>query len=108
VGGILSLGWPGRLRPCLTATLLTQGATPMRPTEAYEGYEQIMPFTMLRTDPCPIWWCPRVCPVSCARLQCMLFFLRSGVVRRQRAALSCSRIPPNVFCNSVRTWMQPR
>jgi phospholipid/cholesterol/gamma-HCH transport system permease protein len=69
--------------------------------------EQIDAITMLRTDPVEYLVVPRVVAmVVMAPVQCLLFFwlaLWSGQV----SSTLLYNVPPEVFWNSVRTWMKP-
>jgi phospholipid/cholesterol/gamma-HCH transport system permease protein len=107
VGGLLALGLSREIAPLLTATLLTgQVATAyaaqlgtMRVTE------QIDAITMLRTDPVEYLVVPRVLAMLImAPVQCLVFFW-VGIWSGQISSSWLYNIPPSVFWNSVRTWM---
>jgi phospholipid/cholesterol/gamma-HCH transport system permease protein len=62
---------------------------------------------MLRTDPVEFLVVPRVLALLVmSPVQCLLFF-GVGLWSGQLSSTLLYRIPPNVFWNSVRTWMQP-
>jgi len=109
VGGILSLGLAREIAPLLTATLLTGKVATAYAAQlgTMKVTEQIDAITMLRTDPVSYLVVPRVLAlVIMAPVQCMLFFA-VGVWSGQLSSTFLFSIPPNVFWNSVRTWMQP-
>ncbi len=69
--------------------------------------EQIDAITMLRTDPVEYLVVPRVLAmVVMAPVQCLLFFV-VGIWSGQVSSTFLYSIPPTVFWNSVRTWMEP-
>ncbi|NQV10576.1 MAG: ABC transporter permease [Cyanobacteria bacterium] len=109
VGGILSLGLAREIAPLLTATLLTGKVATAYAAQlgTMKVTEQIDAITMLRTDPVSYLVVPRVLAlVIMAPVQCMLFFA-VGVWSGQVSSTFLFSIPPNVFWNSVRTWMEP-
>ncbi|QPN59018.1 ABC transporter permease [Synechococcus sp. CBW1002] len=109
VGGLLALGMSREIAPLLTAMLLTGKVATAFAAQlgTMKVTEQIDAITMLRTDPVEYLVVPRVLAmVIMAPVQCLLFFgvaIWSGQVS---SALLYS-IPPTVFWNSVRTWMEP-
>jgi phospholipid/cholesterol/gamma-HCH transport system permease protein len=109
IGGLLSLGLAREIAPLLTATLLTGKVATAYAAQlgTMKVTEQIDAITMLRTDPVEYLVVPRVLAmVIMSPVQCLLFFgvaIWSGQV-------SCTMlysVPPAVFWNSVRTWMEP-
>ena len=69
--------------------------------------EHIDAITMLRTDPVQFLVVPRVLAmVVMAPVQCLLFFW-VGIWSGQVSSTLLYNIPPTVFWNSVRTWMEP-
>jgi phospholipid/cholesterol/gamma-HCH transport system permease protein len=109
VGGLLALGLSREIAPLLTATLLTGKVATAYAAQlgSMKVTEQIDAITMLRTDPVEYLVVPRVLAmVVMAPVQCLLFFwvaLWSG----QTSSTLLYGIPPAVFWNSVRTWMEP-
>ena len=109
VGGLLALGLAREIAPLLTATLLTGKVATAYAAQlgTMKVTEQIDAITMLRTDPVEYLVVPRVLAmVVMAPVQCLLFFwvaLWSG----QTSSTLLYGIPPAVFWNSVRTWMEP-
>jgi phospholipid/cholesterol/gamma-HCH transport system permease protein len=109
VGGLLALGLSREIAPLLTATLLTGKVATAYAAQlgTMKVTEQIDAITMLRTDPVEYLVAPRVVAmVVMAPVQCLLFFslaLWSG----QISSTLLYNIPPEVFWNSVRTWMKP-
>jgi phospholipid/cholesterol/gamma-HCH transport system permease protein len=84
VGGLLALGLSREIAPLLT------DAT-----------------TMLRTDPVQYLVVPRVLAmVVMAPVQCLLFFWMA-IWSGQVSSTLLYSIPPTVFWNSVRVWMEP-
>jgi phospholipid/cholesterol/gamma-HCH transport system permease protein len=109
VGGLLALGLSREIAPLLTATLLTGKVATAYAAQlgTMKVTEQIDAITMLRTDPVEYLVVPRVVAmVVMAPVQCLLFFwlaLWSG----QISSTVLYNVPPDVFWNSVRTWMKP-
>ncbi len=109
VGGILAIGMAREIAPLLTATLLTGKVATAYAAQlgTMKVTEQIDAITMLRTDPVEYLVVPRVIAmVVMAPVQCLLFFsvaLWSG----QISSTHLYKIPPEVFWNSVRTWLSP-
>jgi len=69
--------------------------------------EQIDAITMLRTDPVEYLVVPRlIAMVVMAPVQCLLFFA-VAIYSGQITSTEFYNIPPDVFWNSVRTWLQP-
>jgi phospholipid/cholesterol/gamma-HCH transport system permease protein len=102
VGGLLALG-------LLTATLLTGKVATAYAAQigTMKVTEQIDAITMLRTDPVEYLVVPRVVAmVIMAPVQCLLFFW-VGIWSGQVSSSLLYNIPPAVFWNSVRTWMEP-
>ena len=107
VGGLLSLGLAREIAPLLTATLLTGKVATAYAAQlgTMEVTEQIDAITMLRTDPVEYLVVPRVLAmVIMAPVQCLLFFW-VGIWSGQVSSTWLYNIPPAVFWNSVRTWM---
>lgn len=109
VGGLLALGLSREISPLLTAMLLTGKVATAYAAQlgTMKVTEQIDAITMLRTDPVEYLVVPRVLAlVVMSPVQCLLFFwvaLWSG----QTSSTLLYSIPPAVFWNSVRTWMDP-
>ena len=109
VGGILALGLAREIAPILTATLVTGKVATAYAAQlgTMKVTEQIDAITMLRTDPVEYLVVPRVLAmVIMAPVQCLLFFW-VGIWSGQVSSTLLYRIPPSVFWNSVRTWMEP-
>ena len=109
VGGILALGLAREIAPLLTATLITGKVATAYAASlgTMKVTEQIDAITMLRTDPVEFLVVPRVLALlGMSPVQCLLFF-GVGLWSGQFSSTLLYRIPPNVFWNSVRTWMQP-
>ncbi len=107
VGGLLSLGLAREIAPLLTATLLTGKVATAYAAQlgTMKVTEQIDAITMLRTDPVEYLVVPRVLAmVIMAPVQCLLFFW-VGIWSGQVSSTWLYNIPPAVFWNSVRTWM---
>ncbi|HJL68059.1 MAG TPA: ABC transporter permease, partial [Prochlorococcaceae cyanobacterium Gl_MAG_24] len=108
-GGLLAPGRAREIAPFLTATLLTGKVATAYAAQlgTMKVTEQIDAITMLRTDPVEYLVVPRVIAmVIMAPVQCLLFFavaLWSGQV----SSTNLYQIPPEVFWNSVRTWLSP-
>lgn len=109
IGGLLSLGLAREIAPLLTATLLTGKVATAYAAQlgTMKVTEQIDAITMLRTDPVEYLVVPRVLAmVVMSPVQCLLFF----AVAIWSGQVSCTllySVPPAVFWNSVRTWMEP-
>ena len=109
VGGLLALGLSREIAPLLTATLLTGKVATAYAAQigTMKVTEQIDAITMLRTDPVEYLVVPRVVAmVIMAPVQCLLFFW-VGIWSGQVSSTLLYSIPPAVFWNSVRTWMEP-
>jgi phospholipid/cholesterol/gamma-HCH transport system permease protein len=109
VGGLLALGLSREIAPLLTATLLTGKVATAYAAQigTMKVTEQIDAITMLRTDPVEYLVVPRVLAmVIMAPVQCLLFFW-VGIWSGQVSSTMLYSIPPTVFWNSVRTWMEP-
>ena len=109
VGGLLALGLAREIAPLLTATLLTGKVATAYAAQlgTMRVTEQIDAITMLRTDPVEYLVVPRVLAmVIMAPVQCLLFFW-VGIWSGQISSTWLYNIPPTVFWNSVRTWMDP-
>ena len=109
VGGLLALGLSREIAPLLTATLLTGKVATAYAAQlgTMKVTEQIDAITMLRTDPVQYLVVPRVLAmVIMAPVQCLLFFW-VGIWSGQLSSTWLYNIPPSVFWNSVRTWMEP-
>ena len=109
VGGLLALGLSREISPLLTAMLLTGKVATAYAAQlgTMKVTEQIDAITMLRTDPVEYLVVPRLLAmVLMSPVQCLLFFwvaLWSG----QTSSTLLYSVPPAVFWNSVRTWMDP-
>ncbi|MBM5810309.1 MAG: ABC transporter permease, partial [Cyanobacteria bacterium M_surface_9_m1_291] len=109
VGGILALGLAREIAPILTATLVTGKVATAYAAQlgTMKVTEQIDAITMLRTDPVQYLVVPRVLAMLIMTpVQCLAFFavaMWSGQV----SSTLLYQIPPSVFWNSVRTWMEP-
>ncbi len=109
VGGLLALGLSREIAPLLTATLLTGKVATAYAAQlgTMKVTEQIDAITMLRTDPVEYLVVPRVVAmVVMAPVQCLLFFWMA-IWSGQVSSTMLYSIPPSVFWNSVRTWMEP-
>ena len=109
VGGLLALGLSREIAPLLTATLLTGKVATAYAAQigTMKVTEQIDAITMLRTEPVEYLVVPRVVAmVIMAPVQCLLFFW-VGIWSGQVSSTLLYNIPPAVFWNSVRTWMEP-
>ena len=109
VGGILAVGLAREIAPILTATLVTGKVATAYAAQlgTMKVTEQIDAITMLRTDPVEYLVVPRLLAMLIMTpVQCLLFFgvaLWSG----QLSSTALYNIPPLVFWNSVRTWLDP-
>ena len=109
VGGLLALGLSREIAPLLTATLLTGKVATAYAAQlgTMKVTEQIEAITMLRTDPVQYLVVPRVLAmVVMAPVQCLLFFWMA-IWSGQVSSTLLYSIPPTVFWNSVRVWMEP-
>ncbi len=109
VGGLLALGLSREIAPLLTATLLTGKVATAYAAQlgTMKVTEQIDAITMLRTDPVQYLVVPRVLAmVVRAPVQCLLFF-GMAIWSGQVSSTLLYSIPPTVFWNSVRVWMEP-
>ncbi|MAS26707.1 ABC transporter permease [Synechococcus sp. UW105] len=109
VGGVLAIGLAREIAPLLTATLLTGKVATAYAAQlgTMKVTEQIDAITMLRTDPVEYLVVPRlIAMVVMAPVQCLLFFA-VAVWSGQVTSTEFYSIPPEVFWNSVRTWLQP-
>lgn len=109
IGGLLALGLAREIAPLLTATLLTGKVATAYAAQlgTMKVTEQIDAITMLRTDPVQYLVVPRVVAmVVMAPAQCLLFFLLA-IWSGQVSSTLLYGLPPAVFWNSVRTWMEP-
>ena len=109
VGGLLALGLSREIAPLLTATLLTGKVATAYAAQlgTMKVTEQIDAITMLRTDPVEYLVVPRVLAmVVMAPVQCLLFFWMA-IWSGQMSSTMLYNVPPAVFWNSVRTWMEP-
>jgi phospholipid/cholesterol/gamma-HCH transport system permease protein len=109
VGGLLALGLSREIAPLLTATLLTGKVATAYAAQlgTMKVTEQIDAITMLRTDPVEYLVVPRVLAmVVMAPVQCLLFFWMA-IWSGQVSSTMLYNVPPAVFWNSVRTWMEP-
>ena len=107
VGGILAIGLAREIAPLLTATLLTGKVATAYAAQlgTMKVTEQIDAITMLRTDPVEYLVVPRVIAMLVmAPVQCLMFF---GVAlwAGQVSSTTLYNIPPQVFWNSVNTWL---
>ena len=109
VGGVLAIGLAREIAPLLTATLLTGKVATAYAAQlgTMKVTEQIDAITMLLTDPVEYLVVPRlIAMVVMAPVQCLLFFA-VAVWSGQVTSTEFYSIPPEVFWNSVRTWLQP-
>ncbi|MFL0751126.1 MAG: MlaE family ABC transporter permease, partial [Prochlorococcus sp.] len=109
VGGILAIGMAREIAPLLTATLLTGKVATAYAAQlgTMKVTEQIDAITMLKTDPVEYLVVPRVIAmVIMAPVQCLLFFI-VALWSGQVSSTNLYQIPPEVFWNSVRTWLSP-
>jgi len=109
IGGLLGLGLAREIAPLLTATLLTGKVATAYAAQlgTMKVTEQIDAITMLRTDPVEYLVVPRVVAmVVMAPAQCLVFFLLA-IWSGQVSSTLLYGLPPAVFWNSVRTWMEP-
>ncbi len=110
VGGLLALGLSREIAPLLTATLLTGKVATAYAAQlgTMKVTEQIDAITMLRTDPVEYLVVPRVLAmVVMSPVQCLLFF-GVAIWSGQVSSTLLYNVPPTVFWNSVRTWMEPK
>ncbi len=109
IGGLLALGLAREIAPLLTATLLTGKVATAYAAQlgTMKVTEQIDAITMLRTDPVEYLVVPRVLAmVVMSPVQCLLFFW-VAIWSGQMSSTILYSVPPAVFWNSVRTWMEP-
>jgi phospholipid/cholesterol/gamma-HCH transport system permease protein len=109
IGGLLALGLSREIAPLLTATLLTGKVATAYAAQlgTMKVTEQIDAITMLRTDPVEYLVVPRVLAmVVMSPVQCLLFF-GVAIWSGQMSSTVLYSVPPAVFWNSVRTWMEP-
>ena len=109
VGGVPAIGLAREIAPLLTATLLTGKVATAYAAQlgTMKVTEQIDAITMLRTDPVEYLVVPRlIAMVVMAPVQCLLFFA-VAIYSGQITSTEFYNIPPDVFWNSVRTWLQP-
>jgi len=109
VGGILALGLAREIAPILTATLVTGKVATAYAAQlgTMKVTEQIDAITMLRTDPVQYLVVPRLLAMLIMTpVQCLLFF-GVAVWSGQLSSTVVYSIPPEVFWNSVRGWMEP-
>jgi phospholipid/cholesterol/gamma-HCH transport system permease protein len=109
IGGLLALGLSREIAPLLTATLLTGKVATAYAAQlgTMKVTEQIDAITMLRTDPVEYLVVPRVLAmVIMAPVQCLVFFLLA-IWSGQMSSTLLYGLPPSVFWNSMRTWMEP-
>ena len=109
VGGILALGLAREIAPILTATLVTGKVATAYAAQlgTMKVTEQIDAITMLRTDPVQYLVVPRLLAMLIMTpVQCLAFF-GVAVWSGQLSSTLLYQIPPGVFWNSVRTWMEP-
>jgi len=109
IGGLLALGLSREIAPLLTATLLTGKVATAYAAQlgTMKVTEQIDAITMLRTDPVEYLVVPRVLAmVIMAPVQCLVFFLLA-IWSGQVSSTLLYGLPPSVFWNSTRTWMEP-
>jgi len=109
VGGILAIGLAREIAPILTATLITGKVATAYAAQlgTMKVTEQIDAITMLRTDPVEYLVVPRLLAmVLMTPIQCLLFFW-VAVWSGQVSSTALYGIPPSVFWNSVRTWLDP-
>ena len=109
VGGILALGLSREIAPIITATLVTGKVATAYAAQlgTMKVTEQIDAITMLRTDPVQYLVVPRVLAMLIMTpVQCLVFFA-VAVWSGQVSSTMIYQIPPAVFWNSVRTWMEP-
>ena len=109
VGGVLAIGLAREIAPLLTATLLTGKVATAYAAQlgTMKVTEQIDAITMLRTDPVEYLVVPRlIAMVVMSPVQCLLFFA-VAIYSGQITSTEFYNIPPAVFWNSVRTWLQP-
>jgi len=109
VGGILAVGLAREIAPILTATLVTGKVATAYAAQlgTMKVTEQIDAITMLRTDPVQYLVVPRVLAMLIMTpVQCLVFFA-VAVWSGQLSSTLLYSIPPSVFWNSVRTWMEP-
>ena len=109
VGGILAVGLAREIAPILTATLVTGKVATAYAAQlgTMKVTEQIDAITMLRTDPVEYLVVPRLLAMLIMTpVQCLLFF-SVAVWSGQLSSTALYNIPPQVFWNSVRTWLDP-
>lgn len=109
VGGILAVGLAREIAPILTATLVTGKVATAYAAQlgTMKVTEQIDAITMLRTDPVQYLVVPRLLAMLIMTpVQCLAFF-GVAVWSGQMSSTAMYNIPPQVFWNSVRTWLEP-
>lgn len=109
IGGLLALGLSREIAPLLTAMLLTGKVATAYAAQlgTMKVTEQIDAITMLRTDPVQYLVVPRLLAmVVMSPVQCLLFFW-VAIWSGQTSSTLLYNVPPTVFWNSVRTWMDP-
>ncbi len=109
IGGLLALGLSREIAPLLTAMLLTGKVATAYAAQlgTMKVTEQIDAITMLRTDPVQYLVVPRLLAmVVMSPVQCLLFFW-VAIWSGQTSSTLLYNVPPAVFWNSVRTWMDP-
>jgi phospholipid/cholesterol/gamma-HCH transport system permease protein len=97
------------IAPILTATLVTGKVATAYAAQlgTMKVTEQIDAITMLRTDPVQYLVVPRLLAMLIMTpVQCLLFF-GVAVWSGQLSSTIVYSIPPEVFWNSVRGWMEP-
>jgi len=109
VGGMLAVGLAREIAPILSAVLITGKVATAYSAElgTMAVTEQVDAIKMLRTDPVEYLVVPRVVALLVMTPLQTIAFFTVGMVS---GAVSCAQyygIPPAVFWQSVRAWMDP-
>ncbi len=109
VGGMLAVGLAREIAPILSAVLITGKVATAYSAElgTMAVTEQVDAIKMLRTDPVEYLVVPRVVALLVMTPLQTIAFFTVGMVS---GAVSCAQyygIPPAVFWQSVREWMDP-
>ena len=106
---VVSVSMCSELGPVLTGLMVAGrvGAALAAELGTMRVTEQIDAITMLRTDPVEYLVVPRLLAMLIMTpVQCLLFFA-VAVWSGQLSSTALYSIPPQVFWNSVRTWLDP-
>ena len=109
VGGVLAVGLAREIAPILSAMLITGKVATAYSAElgTMKVTEQVDAIKMLRTDPVEYLVVPRlVALMVMTPLQTLMFF-GVGIISGTISCAEYYNIPPHIFWQSVREWMQP-